>query len=441
MHHDGNGGHYKAFIDLERGTVDRRIFSDDEIYKTELERIFARAWNFMCHESQIPKPGDFFRTVIGEDSVIATRDRQGQLQVLLNTCSHRGSAVCRAEMGNARSFMCPYHGWTFDLAGNLIGVPGKDEFYAGQLDTKEWGLRKAAKVESYKGFVFATMDPEAPSLHDYLGVVGRMGLNMAAAQGDIEVVDGVQKFRIGCNWKFAVENVFDWYHAPASHASAAVTGFVPRRAFNDAQHVVALGEYGHAISGPRLTPEIIEGLKQAGGIVPPLDESWRGRPGALDELPSFIADTRGHPNIFPNLWVALSGTQLCLRVPRGPSCTEIWWFTLIDRNLPPEKKSARLARTNHTFGPAGFLEQDDGENWVNSTLATQGTLSRQRPFNLTMQLGRGAVRQDVSGAHYIEGGPVNEHGQLWTYQAWAEWMSAADWPELQREHSVPGANL
>lgn len=432
---------YRGLVDLDNGTVDRSIFSDDEIYRVELERIFARAWNFMCHESQISKPGDFFRSFIGEESVIATRDRQGHLQVLLNTCPHRGSAICRAEMGNARTFMCPYHGWTFDLAGNLVGVPGHKEFYGGELKVEEWGLRKAAKVESYKGFVFATLDPDAPPLDEYLGVVGRMGLNMAAAQGDMAVVDGVQKFRIDCNWKLAVDNVFDWYHAPATHASAAVTGFVPRRAFNDAQHVVALGEYGHAISGPRLTPEILEGLKQAGGIVPPLDESWRERPGALDELPSFIADTRGHPNVFPNLWIALSGTQICLRLPRGPGCTEMWWFTLLDNNLTDEQRAARLARTNHTFGPGGFLEQDDGENWVQSTLATHGTFARRHPFNFTMNLGRGEIKQDNSGAHYIDGVPVNEHGQLWTYGAWAEWMSAEDWNALKRDHSVPAGSL
>ena len=100
---------YRSLVDLDCGTVDRCIFFADDIYKTELERIFARAWNFMCHESQIPNPGDFFLNFIGEDSVIATRDRQGNLQVLLNTCRHRGNAVCRAELGHATSFMCTYH--------------------------------------------------------------------------------------------------------------------------------------------------------------------------------------------------------------------------------------------------------------------------------------------------------------------------------------------
>src|SRR5438874_3985058 len=134
-----------GMVNLKEGTVDRRIFSDQQIYELELERIFARAWNFMCHESQIKKPGDFFTTYIGEDRVIVVRDREGGVQVLLNTCRHRGNAVCRAEQGHATSFMCTYHGWTYDLAGNLIGVPGFKEFYHERLVREDWGLQRAAK--------------------------------------------------------------------------------------------------------------------------------------------------------------------------------------------------------------------------------------------------------------------------------------------------------
>ena len=105
---------FTTMVDAARGLVDRKMFSDEEIYQLELERIFARAWNFMAHESQIPNAGDFFLTWIGEDRVIVVRDKEGQPQVLLNTCRHRGNAVCRAEEGHATSFMCTYHGWTYE---------------------------------------------------------------------------------------------------------------------------------------------------------------------------------------------------------------------------------------------------------------------------------------------------------------------------------------
>src|SRR5713101_5038272 len=92
-----------GLVNAEKGLVDRRIYGDVEIYKAELEHIFARAWNFMAHDSQVPHPGDFFQTYIGEDRVIVVRDKGGNPQVLLNTCRHRGNAVCRAEEGHATS--------------------------------------------------------------------------------------------------------------------------------------------------------------------------------------------------------------------------------------------------------------------------------------------------------------------------------------------------
>ena len=96
----------------------------------------------------------------------------------MNSCRHRGNAVCRAEEGHATSFMCTYHGWTYDLKGTLVGVPGFKEVYHEELDRENWGLIKAAQVDSYQGFIFATMDPEAPASHEYLGDVGRLGIDL-----------------------------------------------------------------------------------------------------------------------------------------------------------------------------------------------------------------------------------------------------------------------
>ena len=96
-----------SLVDADTGTVDRRIFYDQEIYQMELEQIFARTWNFMCHDSQIPNPGDFFMSFIGEDRVLAVRDNDGLPQVLVNSCRHRGNAVCRAEEGHSPPLCAP----------------------------------------------------------------------------------------------------------------------------------------------------------------------------------------------------------------------------------------------------------------------------------------------------------------------------------------------
>ena len=280
------------------------------------------------------------------------------------------------------------------------------------------------------------MDPEAPALDDYLGEVGRVGLSMAAAHGDIAVVDGVQKNVLGCNWKLAVDNLFDWYHVQISHASAPMSGYLPKLPYKDEDQIVSLGEYGHAISGPRSTPEMREAAARASSEVPLFDERWRDTPEALAALGPVGVASRGHPNIFPNLWIASSGVQLCLRLPRGPFATEIWWFTLLDRNMSPERRRASVQRMNHTFGPAGMLEQDDGENWSQSTLATRSPVARRHPLNYSMNLGRGHIAELQPGLPSIET-HINEHAQLWTYRAWADWMTAADWPALKRDHAIP----
>ncbi|WP_091736097.1 aromatic ring-hydroxylating oxygenase subunit alpha [Phenylobacterium immobile] len=431
---------FKGYVDVDNGVVDRTIFSDQSIYETELERIFARSWNFMCHESQIPKPGDFFLSFIGEESVIATRDKKGQLQVLLNSCRHRGNAVCRAEQGNARSFLCTYHGWTYGLDGSLIGVPGYKDFYHEQLDKSQWGLVKAGKVASYKGFVFATMDPEAPDLEEFLGPVGRMGMDILTTRGDIMIVEGVQKNLIHCNWKLAVDNLFDYYHVGISHASAMMSNFsrvdekkvvAPLDPMN---HKVILGDYGHALGGHRLRPDQLALMQPDPNIEASMhDHSWRNRPGVAEALGPVAIEFRGHPNVFPNLWI--SGGQLCLRLPRGPFSTEIWWFTFMDTSLSDEGRAKRVQSANHVFGPAGMLEQEDGENWDQSTRAMRGPIARRYPLNFQMGLGHGEIKRagDVS---YIDT-PINEHAQLWLYRAWADWMSAASWADLKRDATRP----
>ena len=415
-------------VDVDKGLVDRSIFPDEEISRLELEQIFARAWNFVCHESQIPNPGDFFLNFIGEDRVIVVRDNDGAVQVLLNTCRHRGNAVCRAQEGHATSFMCTYHGWTYDLQGKLIGLPGYKEFYHEDIKREEWGLIKAAQVDNYLGFIFATLDPTAPSLDEYLGDVGRMGLSHLGARGDMAVVEGVQRFRIGCNWKLAVDNVWDYYHGQISHASAmvfrAAGGGGNRRPSGSSPNLAILGEYGHAIGGPAYSGD---GPSATG------TNDWRESTAAKELLGPVGLQIGGHPNIFPNMW--LTGNQVSLRVPKGPGVTEIWWFTLLDRNLPPEVWEKERMKATHTFGPAGLLEQEDGENWAQSTVGTRGTVSKRYPLNYSMNRGRGEVIEDELGPPRIETPHVTEHAQLWHYRSWAEWMTAESWDDLKLNHS------
>jgi len=442
----------ETHVSVETGELDRKIFSDQEIFDRELELIFGRAWLFLCHESQLKKAGDFFEAPMGRDNVLVVRQKDGSLKGLLNTCTHRGNAVCRAEEGNTKNFMCTYHGWTFNLAGDLVGVPGLEELYHGDLDPSQHGLREVAQLDTYHGFVFATMDASAPPLYDFLGETGRIGIDLIAAQGDMEVIPGIQKFIIPCNWKFAVDNLFDWYHPLVTHISAFQSGALPMPPRDQTgklidgggaetpdgtkleweggsaggdlvDSIVCLDNYGHAVAGPA-----------RGNGVGLADDSWRDTPEAKESLGPVGVEVAGHPNIFPTAWIAAS-TQLSLRIPLSPTETEVWWFSFVDKNASDDMRKMAVAMANHIFGPAGILEQEDGENWAQSTLQTQGYASRQVPQLLKMNLGRGEVVKDDQGPARIYGA-VSEHAQLWTYMAWDAWMSGCDWDEL-RERTTP----
>ncbi|MGE0686165.1 MAG: Rieske 2Fe-2S domain-containing protein [Dehalococcoidia bacterium] len=303
------------WVDIKNGTVDRRIFHSREVYEMELEQIFARAWLFMCHESQIPNPGDFFLNFMGEDRVIIVRDNDMGIQVLVNSCRHRGNAVCRADEGHATSFMCTYHGWTYDLKGALVGVPGFKEVYHEELDRENWGLIKAPQVDSYKGFVFATMDETAPNLHEYLSDGGRFGLDLIADQGDMVMIGGVEKRTMQANWKFPSDNTADFYHS-VTHVSAHLTtanapGWgrradtnqrVKKAGDNGRQRpgYAVLSEYGHVAGMSFLAPDWRETLKDE-----PID-AWRFKEGVQDKLGPVKSRASGcMTNVFPNVHLPL----------------------------------------------------------------------------------------------------------------------------------------
>jgi len=156
-------------IDVDRGMVSREIFVSEAIYGQELERVFARVWLFLGHESQIPRPGDYLVSSMGEESVIVCRDVAGRIRVFLNSCRHRGMKVCRYDEGNTREFMCPYHGWSYGTDGALVGVPFAKDAYGAQLDRSRWGLIEVAQMKNYKGTIWATWDRAAPPFLEYLG--------------------------------------------------------------------------------------------------------------------------------------------------------------------------------------------------------------------------------------------------------------------------------
>jgi len=424
-------------VDTARGTVSRRIFVESGIYERELEAIFARCWLYLGHESQIPNRGDFITTYMGEDGIILCRDSHGRLCGLLNSCRHRGNRVCRADQGRAASFVCPYHGWTYNTEGKLVGVPGYEEVYHEELDRERWGLVQVPQIDTYKGLIFGTFDPEAPPLQEYLGDI-RWGLDILLDQRarGTEIVGGAFKWLINCNWKFAADNfIGDNYHGSVSHRSAQIIGHnTVQRALGEQRSAYADNEragfsictpYGHGLNAVRRLGGNGGSALHSG----PLAAYYRE---TAPEVEQRLGTLRGREisrincTVFPNLSLSSSSGMLHVWHPRGPLQTEVWLYTLVDRDAPPAvKDTLRLAAQRH-FSPAGLFEQDDGENWEQSTAAARGVVGRRYPLNYQMGLGHERVVDDGTAPARIIG-LVNEYNQRVFYARWLQMMAGEPW--------------
>ena len=163
--------------------------------------------------------------------MLVVRDRTGKVNAFLNICRHRGNRLCRADDGNAGAFICAYHGWGYGADGRLQAVPNLQDAYYNELDTEQWSLIPVAQLDSYKGLVFATFDPAAPPLLDYLGAMTwYLDTFFDRREGGIEVIGGIHKWVVPCNWKMPAENFGgDAYHVSWTHLSSIRTGFQCRR--------------------------------------------------------------------------------------------------------------------------------------------------------------------------------------------------------------------
>ncbi|MBW2269087.1 MAG: aromatic ring-hydroxylating dioxygenase subunit alpha [Deltaproteobacteria bacterium] len=414
----------------EDGTwVSRRLFFDADLYEIEKHRVFARSWLMVGHESQIPNPGDFFLSSMGEESVLVVRDNEGKVRVHLNSCPHRGMPVCREDRGNTRTFYCVYHGWSFGRDGALAGLPNQRASYPKDFDKSNLGLIAVPRVETYCGLIFANHDAGAVSLDDYLGDARwYLDTSLNRRAGGIEVL-GVQKWRIGTNWKVPAENmVGDVAHASASHAS------IFQIAPGDPTFDLALKsvlEYGRNVALPgghggtyRVYPkDDTEGRMPGEHVI-------REAPGVGEYLASVqaeaeerLGEVRKHVKIatcttFPNLF--LLGSNFTFRVahPRGPMKSELWSWVFVDREAPQEVKDAMRKFYTMTFGPGGMFEQDDGENWEGVTYGASGIEASAHPFHYGAGLDAGAHPELPGRVSTV----YSEHTQRNLYLRWQELM-------------------
>ena len=215
----------KALVEAKR--VHRDVYADKDVFALEMDRIWGEAWIYVGHESQVKEPGDYITTTIGLVPVIMVRDPNGSdIHVLKNRCGHRGAMVCEARSGktNQGIFQCPYHGWTFRADGSLRSYPAPGGYKEVGFDKNkpEFGMLPVARVERYRGFVFASLSADGPDLAGFLGKVAETIDNMVdrAPEGEVEVTGRTcHRFRHPANWKFFTENLHDAMHPMIAHGA------------------------------------------------------------------------------------------------------------------------------------------------------------------------------------------------------------------------------
>jgi p-cumate 2,3-dioxygenase subunit alpha len=210
-------------IDPAKGRfrVHRDAYRSQEVFEAEKERIFAKCWLYLGHETELPNKGDFLaRTVIGRD-LIFVRSRDGEIGAFFNSCTHRGARVCRDKSGNTKSFACPYHGWVFNTEGKLLSMNAQRGFQADINADGALNLRSVPRLENYRGFYFVNYDANAISLADYLAdAKGFIDLMCDQGEGGgITIMPGEHSYAINANYKFMCENSYDGYHLLPTHIS------------------------------------------------------------------------------------------------------------------------------------------------------------------------------------------------------------------------------
>jgi anthranilate 1,2-dioxygenase large subunit len=339
------------------------LFTDPEIYRREQEKIFnGPYWNFVALAAEIPKPGDFKATFLGDTPIVVTRNKAGELHAFVNRCAHRGALVCREMRGNRLAYQCVYHQWTYDPSGELIGVPFRNGIngkggYDATFDTAERSLQKL-EVAEYKGLIFACADASVEPLLDYLGP--EMLPWVDRLFGKEIVVLGYTRQDVNANWKLYAENVRDPYHASLLHLFHTTFG-IYRSSMGGGIIQDKTGRHSFLRSFKIGEAAETKDYKDAG--LRTYQAGVKLNDAAIlearDEFP--IPATNAIQQIFPNLLCAQIQNTLMVRqiVPKGPNGYELifTYFGYADDDADLREK--RMLQSNFV-GPAGYISLEDG---------------------------------------------------------------------------------
>jgi phthalate 3,4-dioxygenase alpha subunit len=392
-----------VLADVRRGMIPAHIYGDPQIFALERMRLFARSWVFLAHESEIPDRGDYVVRRVLADSFIVARDESGAARVMFNMCLHRGMQVCRAEMGNASHFRCPYHAWTYRNDGSLTGLPFHAEAYGGEDGFPREGqsLLPAPALGIHNGLIFISLDPGVPPLREYLGDFA-FYLDFYTRQSPAGVeLRGPQRWRVKANWKIGAENFAgDSYHTPHTHASVVDIGlFREPKASKRKEGALYVAGPG-AGTTYKLPPggDFAGQLRYVGypeEMIPAMAASWSAGQRALIADSGFMVSAA---TLFPNLSLVHNWPQIDERGTVAPFIslrqwqpvsereTEVLSWFAVDAAAPGDFKRDSYKAYLMCFGSSGMFEQDDVENWVSITEMAAGSMARRLKLNSRMGL-------------------------------------------------------
>ena len=345
--------------------VPYRMFSDPDIYRAELDRIFlGPTWQYLALAGESPQPGDYLTTFLGETPVIVTRGQDREIHAMINRCAHRGNLVCLKRRGHADNLTCVYHAWRYDLEGNLDsvafrrGIAGKGGMPA-SFHLEEHGLKRL-RVDAFAGLVFGTLSPEAPPLAEYVGNL--IGSRIHRVLHGTPKVLGTTSQILHNNWKLYFENVRDTYHATLLH-----TFFTTFRVSRlTAEGGVDIAESGaHHASYTRNAVDRVDAATsdRLYAEIPSLNTDFRlADPTFLGTADEFGDDTTTQIlSLFPNFVLQQIQNSIALRLvlPKGPDETELQWIYLGFAEDDAAMTERRLAQANLS-GPAGYVSMEDG---------------------------------------------------------------------------------
>ncbi len=363
---------------VREDAVHRDLYISPEIYQLEQDHFFANTWNYVGHDSQIPKAGDYLTATVAGRPLIAVRHTDMSVRVMMNRCAHKGSTLVSQGCGNTgKFFRCPYHAWTFKTDGSLLAIPVKNGYEGTRLNECEAakGLATVKNVRLYRGFIFCKLNDVGPGFEEYFGDSLSSIDNMAdrSPEGELEIAGGCLRFTHNCNWKMFIENLNDTMHPMVAHESSAGTAkamwatqppdtpkpmaieqFVPfmsdYKFFDDMG--VRVFDNGHSFSGANFS------IHSKYSPIPGYDEAMAKAYGE-EKAKAIIGLTRHNTVYFPSL--TIKGAIQAIRVVRpiavDKTVIESWTFRL--KGAPPELLQRTCMYTRLINSPFSVVGADD----------------------------------------------------------------------------------